>query len=293
MNQGKLLFGAIGLVVLIMMFSVSVFTVRQNERALVLRLGQIRATDYAPGIHLKLPIFDTVRLFDARIITMDAERERNITAEKKNVVVDAFAKWRIANVPMYFTSMGGDINRANSRIAQILKQELRSQFGKRSIQEVVSGERDQVMGLLTTNTAQQVKDFGIEVVDVRIKRVDLPEEVSGAVYQRMEAERTRVAKDLRSRGAEAAERIRADADRQRTVLLAEAYGQGERLRGEGDAKASEIYAQAYQQDAEFYDFYRSMTSYKKAFRDKNGLLVLQPDTPFFKYFDGVNKSQKQ
>lgn len=284
MNPNKMMAGVVVALVALMLISVSVFTVRENEKAIVLRLGKIARADDAPGLHGKIPLIETVRKFDNRITTMDAERERYLTAEKKNVVVDAFAKWRIADVSVYYTSMGGDPNTANNRIAQIIKQELRNQFGKRTIQEVVSGERAQIMGILTVNTAQQLKDFGIDVVDVRIKRVDLPEEVSPAVYQRMEAERARVAKDLRSKGAEAAEKIRADADRQRTVILAEAYGEAERIRGEGDAKAGEIYAKAYAEDRDFYSFYRSLSAYRESFKDKNNVMVLEPDSDFFNFF---------
>jgi membrane protease subunit HflC len=275
---------AVGGIVLLLIASFSLFTVRQDQKALVLRLGKIERADSQPGLHWKLPLIESVRKFDARIITMDTERERYLTSEKKNVVVDAFAKWRVADVASYFTSMGGDENRANARISQVLKQELRNQFGRRTIQDVVSGERAQVMDILRVNTAQQVREFGVEVVDVRIKRVDLPEEVSPAVYQRMVAERSRVAKDLRSKGAETAEKITADADRQRTVISAEAYGEAERIRGDGDAKAAEVYAKAYSQDPDFYGFYRSLAAYRHAFKDKGNIMVLEPDSEFFDFF---------
>lgn len=284
MNQAKLMMIAVAGVILLMLISVSVFTLRESEKAIVLQFGKIKDADLKPGLHFKVPVLDTVRKFDGRTITMEAERERYLTAEKKNVIVDAYAKWRIADVSAYYTSMGGDPNRANNRISQIVKQELRNQFGRRSIQDVVSGERAQIMGLLASDTARQVKEFGIEVVDVRIKRVDLPDEVSSSVYQRMEAERARVAKDLRSKGAEAAERIRADADRQRTVILAEAYGEAERTRGEGDAKASEIYAQAYSKDPDFYAFYRSLEAYRQSFKGRNNVIVVEPQGQFFEFF---------
>ena len=287
MNQAKLMMIAVISIIVLMLLSVSMFTLRESEKAIVLQFGKIKDSDLKPGLHFKVPMLDTVRKFEGRTITMEAERERYLTAEKKNVIVDAYAKWRIADVSAYYTSMGGDPNRANNRISQIVKQELRNQFGRRSIQEVVSGERAQIMGLLASDTARQVKDFGIEVVDVRIKRVDLPDEVSSSVYQRMEAERARVAKDLRSRGAEAAERIRADADRQRTVILAEAYGGAERIRGEGDAKASEIYSQAYSKDPDFYAFYRSLEAYRQSFKGRNNVIVVEPEGEFFQYFKGA------
>lgn len=274
----------IGVAVVLFLASISLFTVSEREKAIVLRLGKIARADYMPGLHFKYPFIETVRRFDARINTMGAEPERYLTAEKKNVIVDAFVKWRISDVATYFTSMGGDSNQANLRIAQIIKQDLRNQFGKRTIQEVVSGDRVQVMDILTTTMAQQARDFGIEIVDVRIKRIDLPENVSTSVYRRMEAERTRIAKDFRSKGAEEAEKIRADADRKRTIIIAEAYGEAERIRGEGDALASEIFAKAYTADPDFYSFYRSLQAYRSTFKGGNNTMVVEPDSEFFKYF---------
>lgn len=192
----------------------------------------------------------------------------------------------------YYTSMGGDRLRANLRLSQIIKDGLRSEFGKRTIRDVVSGEREEIMKILSVNTARQAKEFGIKVVDVRIKRIDLPQEISISVYRRMEAERARVAKDLRSKGAEAAERIRADADRQRTIIIAEAFREAEQLRGEGDAKAADIYARAYTKDAEFYSFYRSLNAYRATFNSENDILVLEPDSEFFKYFKSAKGGQE-
>ncbi len=280
----KVTIGLVGLLVLLIAGSFAVFTVDEREKVIVLRLGKIDRADFEPGLHFKIPLIEKVRKFDARILTLDAPPERYLTAEKKNVNVDAFVKWRVLDPSLYYTAMSGDQSRANLRISQIIKQELRDQFGRRTIQDVVSGERDQVMDILTAGIKQQASDFGIEVIDVRIKRIDLPEEVSTSVYRRMEAERTRVAKDLRSKGAEAAEKIRADADRRRTVLVAQSYGESERIRGEGDAKAAEIYASAYQRDSEFYDFYRSLLAYQQSFREQNNVMVLEPDTEFFKFF---------
>lgn len=284
MNQNKLL----GIVVLVGVLGLiaisSLFTVTEREKAILLQLGKIKRTDFEPGLHLKIPFINNVRKFDGRVLTMDAEPESFLTAEKKNVVVDAFVKWRISDVGLYYTAMGGSEINANQRLSQIIKDGLRSEFAKRTIQEVVSGERAEIMDILRTSTDSQVKPFGIDVVDVRIKRIDLKGGVSEAVYRRMEAERTRVATDLRSKGAEAAERIRADADRQRTVILAEAYRDAEQLRGDGDARAAEIYAQAYNQDPEFYAFYRSLNAYKTSFKDRSDVMVLEPDSDFFKYF---------
>jgi len=262
----------------------SVFTVNERERAILFRLGEIVRADFTPGLYLKLPLVNNVRKFDARIHSAEAEPERYLTAEKKNVIVDSFVKWRIKDVADYYRSMGGDEARANQRLYQIVKDGLRGEFGKRTIQEVISGDRANIMQVLTTAANQQAHQFGIEVVDVRLRRVDLPKEVSLSVFQRMQAERERVAKDLRARGAEAAERIRADADRQRTVILAEAYSKAEQVRGEGDAQAAAIYAKAFGSDTEFYSLYRSLNAYKNTFKDENDMLVLDPGSDFFKYF---------
>ncbi len=290
--EQKTAFGLIGLFIIMIVLSASIFTVHEREKVIVLRLGTISGSNFEPGLHFKIPFVESVEKFDGRVITLDAQPERYLTAEKKNVIVDAFVKWRITDEKAYFVSMGGNQLRANERLSEIVKQELRDQFGRRTIRDVVSGEREAVMDILTVNTNRAISDFGIAVVDLRIKRIDLPEEVSSSVYRRMEAERARVAKDLRSKGAEAAEKIRADADRQRTVLLAEAYGDAERVRGEGDARAADIYAKAYTQDAEFYAFYRSLLAYKASFNKGGNMMVLEPNTDFFKYFKdprgGVN-----
>ena len=288
MDQKKI-FGLVGLIgVVLIIGSMSVFTVGEQQRAVLFRLGEVVDSDFAPGLHLKFPFINNVRKFDARILTLEAAPERYLTAEKKNVIVDSFVKWKISDVARYYTTMGGDEERANVRLAQLIKNGLRDEFGKRTIQEVISGEREQIMAILTANSNKQAKEFGISVVDVRIKRIDLPEEVSSSVFQRMVAERSRVAKDLRSRGAEAAERIRADADRQRAVIIAEAYREAERTRGEGDAQASDIYAQAFKKNPEFYAFYRSINAYKATFKDQNDMVVLDPGSEFFKYFKSSN-----
>ncbi|NOY72041.1 MAG: protease modulator HflC [Gammaproteobacteria bacterium] len=290
--EKKTAFGLIGLFIIIIVLSASIFTVHEREKAIVLQLGTISGSNFEPGLHFKIPFVESVEKFDGRVMTLDAQPERYLTSEKKNVIVDSFVKWRITDEKAYYVSMGGNQLRANERLSEIVKQELRDQFGRRTLRDVVSGEREAVMDILTVNTNRAISDFGIAVVDFRIKRIDLPEEISTSVYRRMEAERARVAKDLRSKGAEAAEKIRADADRQRTVLLAEAYGDAERVRGEGDARAADIYAKAYTKDAEFYAFYRSLLAYKASFNTSGNMMVLEPNTDFFKYFKdpqgGVN-----
>ncbi len=283
----------IGIIVAVAAFigSFAVFTVDEREKAIMFRLGEIVSTDFEPGLHFKVPIFNNIRKFDGRILTMDSPPEEFLTSEKKNVTVDSFVKWRISDVAKYYVSMSGDERRASTRISQIIKDGLRNEFGKRTIQEAVSGERAQIMDSLLTNAKKQLDDFGIEVVDVRIKRIDLPRDVSSSVYRRMESERARVAKDFRSRGAEEAERIRADADRQREIILAEAYRDAEQIKGEGDAMATKIYAQAFEKDKEFYKFYRSLIAYKSTFSSKDDVLIIQPDGEFFKYF-GEAKPEK-
>jgi membrane protease subunit HflC len=278
--------------VLLWLGSMSFFIVDERELAVKFRLGEFERADYTPGIYFKFPFINNVRKFDRRILTLDAEPERYLTLEKKNVIVDAFIKWRISNVENYYKTMGGDERRAGTRLSQLIKNGLRDEFGKRTIQEAISGERAQIMNVITAQIEEQAKQFGIEVVDVRIKRIELPPEVSGSVYDRMEAERARVAKDLRSRGAEAAERIRADADRQRTVILAEAYRDAERIRGEGDGKAAEVYAKAYGKDEKFYAFYRSLNAYRNVFTSQEDVLVLDPESEFFKYFKNASGQGK-
>lgn len=264
--------------------SMSVFTVTERELAIKFRLGEFERADYTPGIYFKWPFINNVRKFERRILTLDAAPERYLTLEKKNVIVDAFIKWRISNVAVYYKTMSGDEGRAGERLSKVINDGLRGEFGKRSIQDAISGERSEIMNVITAQIEEQASQFGIEVVDVRIKRIELPAEVSSSVYRRMEAERARVAKDLRSRGAEAAERIRADADRQRTVILAEAYRKAEQLRGEGDAQASQIYARAFGRDERFYQLYRSLEAYRNVFNKQEDVLVLDPQSEFFKYF---------
>jgi membrane protease subunit HflC len=261
----------------------SVFTVNEGEKAIKFQLGEIVKDDYTPGLHVKLPIINNVRHFDARIQTMDSKPERFLTAEKKNVIVDSFVKWRIGDVKTFYTVVAGDIDQANLRLDQIIKDLFRSEFGKRNIKQLVSTDRSEIRELLIKNSKSLAAALGMEIVDVQVMRIDLPEEVSSSVFRRMEAERERVAREFRSEGAEAAERIRADADRQRVVTLANAYRDAEKLRGEGDATAAEIYAKAYNQDSDFFGFYRSLNAYKKTLTSSS-TLVLEPNSDFFQYF---------
>jgi len=279
-NAGLSLLVGLGLVL-----AMSLFTVDETQTAIRFQLGEIVQDNYRPGLHWKWPLINNVRKFDRRLQTLDTEPERFLTAEKKNVIVDSYAMWRVEDVRLFYTTVGGDPTQANVRLDQIVKDSLRSEFSKRTIQEVVSGDRDQIMETLSRLLREQAAQLGIAAVDVRIKRIDLPPDVSSSVFSRMKAERLRVAKDFRSRGGEAAERIRADADRQSTVVLAEAYRDAERQRGEGDAQAADIYAQAYGKDQEFYNFYRSLSAYRQSFVGKDDVLVLQPDSQFFRYFD--------
>lgn len=282
----NVLLGILAAVAILIFFSV--FTVQETETAIRFRLGEIVESNYKPGLHFKVPFINNVRKYDARVQTLDTDPERFLTAEKKNVIVDSFVKWRIADVARFYTAVAGDPTRANLRLDQIIKDSLRSEFSKRSIKEVVSGDRAQIMEILSTTAALEAKELGIDALDVRIKRIDLPQDVSNSVFRRMRAERERVARDFRSRGAEAAERIQADADRQSTVILAEAYRDAERVRGEGDAQAAETYAKAYQKDPKFYSFYRSLNAYRTSFGNKDNLMVLQPDSEFFKYFNSMD-----
>ncbi len=276
---------AFAVAIVLFLVSSALFTVQQGQTALVFQFGEIVKTDLEPGLHFKTPFVNNVRKFDARLQTLDAAPERYLTSEKKNLNVDSFVKWRIVDAKKFYTTMNGDNRLANMRLAQIIKDSLRAEFGGRTVQEVISQDREIIVKNIKSDIAKPAQSFGIEVVDVRIKRVDLPQNVSESVYRRMEAERTRVAKDLRSQGSEAAERIRADADRQRTVILSDAFRDAEKIRGEGDAQAAKIYANAYTKDAEFYAFYQSLKAYQDVFKDKSDVMVIDPKSDFFKYFN--------
>ncbi len=268
----------------------SAYVVWQGQHAILLKLGEIKRTDIGPGLHFKLPIVEEVKYFDTRLLTLDSQPERFLTNEKKNVIVDYFVMWRIANLDQYYRSTRGDEQRALLRLSQIMKDALRSEFGKLTIQQAVAGERSKILGPVERQADKAAKTLGIQVVDVRLKRIDLPPEVASSVYRRMEAERARVAAEFRARGKEAAERIRANADRERTVILADAYRKSQILRGEGDSKATEIYAKAYQKDPSFYAFYRSLKAYRHTFNGKNDVLILEPDSQFFQFFNNANGS---
>jgi len=271
-------------VVILIIASFSIFVVDQRENAIVFRLGEVVSIKKKPGLYFKVPLLDNVRTFDIRILTIDTpEPERFLTSEKKNVLVDLFIKWRITDVRQFYVSVQGNESLAQTRLLQTINDGLRAEFGNRTVHEVVSGERDQIMDLMRAKANEDAVKIGVQVLDVRLKRVDLPQEVSESVYRRMEAERKRVANELRSTGAAESERIRADADRQREVILAEAYREAQRIKGEGDAKATAIYAKAYKADPDFYAFYRSLEAYRASFKGKDDLLVLDPSSEFFKY----------
>lgn len=273
-----------GLIVTLIIASLSAFTVDQREYAIVFRLGEIVSVKKQPGLYFKVPLVENVRYYENRIVTLDwVEPDRFITSEKKNVLVDSFVKWRIVDPAKYYVSVRGDEAQAEARLSQVVNDGLRAEFGKRTIHDVISGERSKIMDILRTKADHDARQMGIQVLDVRLKRVDLPPEVSDSVFQRMEAERKRVANDLRSQGAGAAEKIRADADKQKEVIIAEAFREAQRIKGEGDAKASEIYAAAYSRNPEFYAFYRSLEAYRNSLRSKSDVLVLDPSSEFFKY----------
>jgi membrane protease subunit HflC len=263
----------------------SVFYVQQNEKAIVFQLGKLVSTDYAPGIHFKTPIINKVSTFDARVLTLDTKSERFLTSEKKNVIVDSFAKWRIGDVGLFYTTVGGDEYQANLRLEQIMKDAIRGEFGLRTIKQLISEDRSELRKTLMDKLSPVAEKFGIEMIDIRIKRIDLPPEVSSSVFQRMRAERERVAREFRSQGAEQAELISAEADKQRQVLLANAQRDAENVRGHGDAQSAEIYAKSYGKNPEFYAFYRSLLAYQTAFEKTDDTLVLKPDSDFFKYYN--------
>jgi membrane protease subunit HflC len=284
-----LIVAAIALILL----SMSMFVVDQRQNAIVFQLGEIVRVITKPGLYFKLPLVQNVRFFDSRLLTLDTgEPERYITAEKKNVMVDSFVKWRIADVKQYYISVGGDEMRAKTRLMQTINSSMREEFGKRSIHDVISGERDQIMQAVLQKTEADASKIGVQVLDVRLKRVDFPTEISDSVYRRMEAERKRVANELRATGYAESEKIRADADKQRQVILAEAYREAQKIKGEGDAKASVLYGRAFSRNAEFYAFYRSLEAYKQSFKNKSDVMILDPSSAFFKYLKNPGRSGK-
>ena len=286
---------AAALIALALLFSTSLFTVDQRQNAVVFQLGEVKDVITEPGLHFKWPLIQNIRYFDTRIQTLDdPEPLRFITSEKKPVLVDSFVKWRIIDTKQFYISVQGDEVRAAKRLQQTITDGLQAEFGKRTVHDVVSGERDAIMELMRDKADQDARKIGVQIIDVRLKRVDLPQEVSESVYRRMEAERKRVANELRSTGSADAETIRADAEKQREVILAEAYRDAQRSKGEGDAKASAVYAQAFQQNPEFYSFYRSMEAYRSSFRNKGDVMLLDPSSDFFKYMkDSAGKAVKK
>ena len=278
----------LGLIIIaaaLFVLSSALYTVNETQTAIKLRLGEIVSVEKEPGLKIKMPFVNNVVKFDDRVQTLDAPSERFLTGEKKNVIVDSYVKWRISDAEQFYKSTGGNLARTNNRLAQIIKTGLKSEFSKRTIADVVSGERSEIMSNIAKLAKKDIGEFGIEIVDVRIKRIDLSQEVSNSVYRRMQAERQRVAKEFRSKGAEEAEIIRAAADKERTIILADAYRDSEMIRGEGDAISAGNYAQAYNKNADFYSFYRSLESYKKSFTGQNDIMVLNPNTEFFRHFN--------
>ena len=274
------------LLLLIVVASNALYVISEVERGVALRFGEMIQADIKPGLHIKTPFIDNIRRFDARILTVDAQPASFFTVEKKRLIVDSYAKWRISDVETYYKVTNGSERVAESRLANRINAGLRDQFGTLTLQEVVSGERDALMKNITNSLNDTVlQELGVEIVDVRVKRIDLPPEVSNQVYRRMTAERNKEAQELRSTGKEKAEKIRASADRERTIELANAYRDAEELRGQGDADAARIYAEAYEQDPEFYAFVRSLNAYKSSFSNKGDILLVEPDSDFFKYLN--------
>ena len=285
MKRSSIIISALSLIAVIII-SQSIYVVSEIERAVKLRFGEIVEFDVQPGLHFKWPIVHSIKYFDGRILTLDAVPQRYLTSEKKALMVDSFIKWRIKDVAKYFTTTGGDEERAKRLLSQRVDTGLRNEFGIRTVKEVVSGERDQLMNSLATSLdkiAQQ--ELGVEVIDLRVKKIDLPFEVSDSVYNRMRTERERLARELRAQGNEVAEKIRATADKDKTIILADAYREAEETRGSGDAKATATYADAYTKDPEFYDFTRSLKAYQATFESKGDILIIDPDSDFFKYLN--------
>lgn len=287
--MGRLVTSVIVAVVAIWLASSTIFVVDQRSSAIVFALGEVKQVINEPGLHFKLPPpFQNVMYLDKRIQTLDTpDADRFITAEKMNVLVDAYVKWRIVDPRLYFVSFGADERRTQDRLSQIVKAALNDEITKRTVREVISSQRNNVMDAIQARVANEAKQIGVEVIDVRLRRVDYVDQINASVFERMKSERVRVANELRSTGAAESEKIRADADRQRVVILAEAYRESEKIRGAGDAKASQIYAQAFSQNADFYKFYRSLEAYRASFKNRHDLMVVDPSSEFFKYFKGV------
>lgn len=263
----------------------SLFTVDEREYAIKLQFGEIIRTDYEPGLHLKIPLVNNVIKYDDRILTRNNPNEKFLTLEKKNLEVDFYVKWRITDPGQYYRSVAGDELIATNRLIEIIKDGIRAEFAKRTVQEVVTADRREIMDDMMEKASQTASELGIQVVDVRVKRLDLPDEVSDSVFNRMRQERARIAAQLRAEGAEEAERIRSEADKERTVILAEAYRQSEEIRGMGDAESAAIYASAFERDAEFYAFYRSMEAYRRSLGSEGDIFVVSPESEYFRYLN--------
>ncbi|HEX5675020.1 MAG TPA: protease modulator HflC, partial [Azonexus sp.] len=277
-------------VTVLVVLAMSMFTVDQRQFAIVFQLGEVKRVIEQPGLYFKIPMIQNVRFLDNRILPLDSnELERFITSEKKNLLVDSYVKWRIVDPKLYYISLGGDEARARTRLNQTINAGLREEIGRRTVHEVISGERDKIMVAVSERADVDARRIGVQIVDVRLKRLELASEVSEAVYRRMEAERKRVANELRSQGYAESEQIRADADRQREIIVANAYRDAQKVKGEGDAKATSIYGQAFSDSPEFYTFYRSLEAYRGSFKSKNDVLVLEPGSDFFKYMKGSGR----
>ncbi len=283
----------VALLVFLILLSMATYTVDQREHGIVFRLGEIVAVKKEPGLYFKVPLVDNVRHFDNRILTYDSSTpDRFITSEKKNVLVDSFIKWRIIDPAKYYVSVNGDERQAERRLTQTVNDGLRAEFGKRTIQEVVSGERSEIMDIIKERADRESNNIGIQILDVRLRRVDLPKEVSDSVYQRMEAERKSVANELRSEGFAESEKIKANAEKEKEIIITDAYREAQKLKGEGDAKAARIYSNVFNKNKEFYDFYRSIEAYRNSVNSKDDILVLDPNTEFFKYLQPKKNSTK-
>ncbi len=284
--------GAVVIVLLIVGITFGTFTVKETERALKFRLGEVVRTDFTPGLYFQIPFVNNVRKVDARVQTLNESPQRFLTSEQKNLIVDSFVKWRVEDIEQYYVTVGANPRRANLRLSEIIRDGLRAEFGKRTVQEVISGDRAEIMSILTEQAQTAGDSLGVSVLDVRLQRVDLPEGVSESVFNRMVAAREQVAREFRAEGQEQAERIRSAADRRREEILAEARRKAEELRGEADAEATAIYAEAYEADEEFYRFYRSLRAYENTFNSQDDMLVLSPESEFFRYFDQLDTLQR-
>ncbi|HET6724629.1 MAG TPA: protease modulator HflC [Gammaproteobacteria bacterium] len=291
--SAKWIVGLVITAIVLLLLDLAIFTVNPAQAAIMLRFGKVVQTDFQPGIHFKTPFVNQVLRFDNRVLTLDSPPERFLTVDKKNLLVDYFAKWQIVDPVKFYRATGGNESTARARLGEIIKNELRAQFGTRTVQEAVTGERSELMKALRSEANKATDDFGVKIVDVRIKRIDLPSEVSGAVFNRMRSERAQVASRYRAEGGKLAEQIRAKADKQHTVILADARRQADQIRGQGDGQASAIYAAAYSKDPGFYTFYRSLHAYRHSLTGDKSVLVLSPDSKFFQYLEtpkGCGKS---